>query len=117
MDGTGHQLCRFHGFFAIAGGGFVVRTPAGELLGRVCSESFEGHYTFRTRQGASIGTIRERFETEDGYLVAVTDVPGCGRVARVLMLAAALALDIVYRDRAGSEPAAQGSAWPGAEEM
>jgi hypothetical protein len=64
------------------------------------------------RTGLPIGMIEEQTPCglgpttggPGGYLVTVAERPECGRVARLLLLAATLSLDIVYRDRVGADP-------------
>lgn len=103
----GESLCYLQALFACFGGGFVVRDNRRRLVGHVMYQIAEGHYAARSRSGRPIGTIQERplagIETVSGpsceYLVCVHDAGDLGHGASLFMLAAAIALDIVYRDR------------------
>jgi hypothetical protein len=107
FDARGAHLCCFAGMFAVIGGGFLVRDRHGRLLGRIEDESEEGRYIFRGRADQALGTIEEFGPLSTGplseraaeYLVKRGQTGGHDTAATALLLAAVLALDIVYRER------------------
>ncbi len=111
LDARGANLCCFAGMFAVIGGGFSVRDPHGRLLGRIEDEGEEGRYAFRGRANQVLGTIEEFGSVSGGplsegaaeYLVKRGQTSGHDTAASALLLAAALALDIVYRERVATD--------------
>jgi hypothetical protein len=117
IDSHGADLCYFKGRFAVIGGGFSVRNRTGRMLGRMDTEIEQSQYILRNRTGQQVGTIEElgagnppELARAERYLVRLGDVAGCQTGASALLLAAALALDIVYRDRVGTEPVLKATA-------
>lgn len=106
-DATGRALCSFTGLFATIAGGFNVRDATGQQVGRVESADNAGCYFFEGLGGRRIGTIQESvdFGPGQGYRATVTGPPDDRPLASMLILAAALSLVIVYRDRAGGDQA------------
>ncbi len=105
-DAQTHELCYFRGIFATIGGGFLILDREGQRIGRVEIETHEGYYALFGRTDQRIGTIEQRSAgpgASDEYAVSITDARDCGRIASLLLLGTAIAADIVYRDRVGSD--------------
>jgi hypothetical protein len=106
INGTGQVLCWFKPRFAILGGGFTVHGPDGELLGELECPTGEVSYRFVARSGLEVGTVVQQIlpagnhlESSCLYFVTVKEWESFQMVAGLLLLAAALSLDIVYRER------------------
>jgi hypothetical protein len=107
----GRPVCFFASVFATVGGGFQVRDTRRKPLGEILCESEEGEYAFRSGCGRRIGTIQELTPAENmgadhgltEYRIDVADAGELGDVASFGLLAATLALDIIYGDRMGGD--------------
>jgi hypothetical protein len=50
-----------------------------------------------TKKWAGLG--KELFSSADNYIISITDVAGAGQGASALLLAAGLAIDIVFKEQ------------------
>ncbi|MFO1501139.1 MAG: hypothetical protein U1G07_22575 [Verrucomicrobiota bacterium] len=108
-DSDNVSLCSFEGKFATVGGGFTVLGSRNQVLAAVENEPGTWRYFFRTCQGRQIGTIVDEVSfhpprgTAGHYRIDLSpndpvDAENPGR-CRLWLLAATLALDLIYRDR------------------
>jgi hypothetical protein len=110
IDAERNPLCYFTAVFAVLWGGFRIQSTDGRRLGVIESDDGGGRYHLRKQNGENIGVIEDHsmsgeepsdFERQ-AYSVTVNDTAGSTTMARLLLLAGALTLDIIYRARVGS---------------
>lgn len=106
-DAGGQLLGYFKAKFATIGGGLTVfdarDRPVAEIEGGLNLDS----YKFINREGRELGAVSceaiardlSRLPPTEGYVVSLKDAGESLRATGVLLLAAALALDILYRAR------------------
>ncbi len=89
------------------GGGFWVYDTQHRLFAEVKGDWKGWNFKFLTPEGEELGLVtkkwaglgKELFTSADNYLVAINDDLADQPVAKTLLLAAALAIDIVYKER------------------
>ncbi len=103
---SGDLVCSFKPKFAVLGGGFTVHDASGERIGELDCPTGEASYRFIARNGAEIGTIVQESspastngESVQVYTVAVHPWEQDQSLAGLLLISAALSLDILYRER------------------
>ena len=106
-EANGRLVCYFKGRFAVVGGSFTVHNRAGVRIGEIESPTGEGSYQFLMRDGRELGTIVQQTPPPDihspwadSYLVTVKEPQAGQLAASLLLLSAAFAMDLVFRDRA-----------------
>jgi uncharacterized protein YxjI len=109
LDGQGN----LHGYFKSKlfslGGGFRVFNPEGGQVAEVKGSWSGWNFKFLSSSGEEIGLVtkewagfgRELFTTADNYLVAIHDMGAGQQASNSLLLAAGLAIDLVYNERRG----------------
>ena len=104
-DASGRELGRFQGKFFSLGGGFLVFDPAGNQFADVKGDWKGWDFRILGNGGRELGMVtkkwagigKELFTNADNYIVSVTDPS----VPSGLILAAGLAIDIVFKEREG----------------
>ncbi len=102
-DARGVQLGRFQGKFFSLGGGFLVFDPNGNQFGDVKGDWKGWNFQLLDGAGRELGLVtkkwagigKELFTSADTYIISVTDP----KVGNGLMLAAGLAIDIVFKEK------------------
>lgn len=92
------------------GGGFNVFDNRDQQIAEVKGDWKGWNFRFLTKAGREIGTVtkkwaglgRELFTSADNYVIAITDLNSAGSAAAsALLLAAGLAIDIVFKESSG----------------
>lgn len=106
-DGTGKQIGSFKSKLFSLGGGFHVLDSGGRKVAEVKGDWKGWNFRFLSAAGAEIGKVtkkwaglgKELFTSADNYMIALDErqplPPGTG----ALLLAAGLAIDIVYKEQ------------------
>ena len=89
------------------GGGFYVFDTSDQQVAEVKGDWKGWNFKFLTKEGREIGTVtkkwagigKELFTSADNYIVSLTDIPSGNTAASTLLLAAGLAIDIVYKEK------------------
>jgi uncharacterized protein YxjI len=105
-DGTGQLLGFFKGKFFSLGGGFWVHDAQGNQIAEVKGDWKGWDFKFINNAGAELGSVtkkwaglgKELFTTADNYMVSLADEVAGKKEMSALLLAAALAVDIVYKE-------------------
>ncbi len=105
-DGDGQKIGYFRSKLFTFSGGFQVYTVDAELLAEVKGTLLGFHYRFVTPEGAELGEVSKQFEglgkelftSADSYLLRIREELQQQPVAKILLLAAALAIDIVFKE-------------------
>jgi uncharacterized protein YxjI len=105
-DGAGRFLGRFRGKVFSIGGGFWIEDEGGSPLAEVKGDWKGWNFRVQTPDGRLLATFgrqwgglaKELFTTADSYVAALE--PDSSRMPRAeeLLLAAALAIDVVYKE-------------------
>lgn len=106
VSGDGRSLGYFKSKLFSVGGGFYVFDHADQQVAQVKGNWKGRNFKFLDRQGREIGTVaqkwaglaKELFTSADNYVIALSDVKGAGPDAGALLLAAGLAIDIVFKE-------------------
>lgn len=105
-DGSGKQLGCFRSKILSFGGGFWVHDAAGDRFAEVKGDWKGWNFKFVSPSGEEVGVVtkkwggiaKELFTSADTYMVSLSEKAAHSRAATILMLAAALAIDIVYKE-------------------
>lgn len=106
--GPGHQpLGYFKSKLLSLGGGFIVFDNADQPVAEVKGNWKGWDFRFVSKGGREIGTVtkkwaglgKELFTSADNYVISRTDLGSGGPNAAALLLAAGLAIDIVFKER------------------
>lgn len=108
-DGSGKQLGYFKSKFFSFGGGFWVYDTSDQQFAEVKGDWKGWNFTFVSPTGEEVGKVtkkwagiaKELFTSADTYMVALDEKMAGNRAATILLLAAALAIDIVYKEAKG----------------
>lgn len=103
IDARGAELGRFQGKLFSLGGGFLVFDPSGKQFADVKGDWKGWNFQLLDNAGRELGVItkkwagigKELFTNADNYIVSITDPA----VNTGLMLAAGLAIDIVFKEK------------------
>jgi uncharacterized protein YxjI len=106
ISGDGRQLGYFQSKLISIGGGFNVYDTAGQQVAEVKGNWKGWDFRFLTKTGREIGTVtkkwaglgKELFTSADNYIIALTDIGSAGPQAAALLLAAGLAIDVVFKE-------------------
>jgi hypothetical protein len=104
--GDGRNLGYFLSKVITLGGGFKVFDHADQPVAEVKGDWKGWNFRFVNKHGREIGTVtkkwaglaRELLTSADNYVISLTDLAGAGPDAGALLLAAGLAIDIVYNE-------------------
>jgi len=105
-DGQGEHIGYFKSKFFSFGGGFWVYDLQDQLFAEVKGDWKGWNFRFLTPAGAELGVVtkkwaglgKELFTSADNYIVSIDDQLRDQPVAKILLLAAALAIDVVYKE-------------------
>ena len=108
-DAQDVKLGYFQSKLLTLGGGFWVYDHDGKQFAEVKGKWTGWEFTFATPEGAELGRVtkkwagalKELFTSADNYVVSVSDSLANQPIAKMLLLAAALAIDIVYNEESG----------------
>jgi uncharacterized protein YxjI len=104
--GDGRSLGYFKSKLISIGGGFNVFDHADQQVAEVKGNWKGWDFKFVSKEGRQIGTVtkkwaglgKELFTSADNYIIALTDLSGANPDAAALLLAAGLAIDVVYKE-------------------
>jgi uncharacterized protein YxjI len=107
LDAQGVEIGYFKSKLFSFGGGFYVYDNADKQVAEVKGDWKGWNFTFKGPGGEELGLVtkkwggiaKELFTSADTYMVSLTGSTGGGQVAKILLLAAALAVDVVYKER------------------
>jgi uncharacterized protein YxjI len=107
VAGHGESLGYFKSKLLSLGGGFYVFDNADQQVAEVKGNWKGWDFRFLSKGGREIGTVtkkwaglgKELFSSADNYVISITDVAGAGQGASALLLAAGLAIDIVFKEQ------------------
>ena len=105
-DGNGQSLGYFKSKLFSLGGGFFVFGTRDQQVAEVKGDWKGWNFKFLGQGGREIGTVtkkwagigKELFTSADNYIIALNDAGGDANAA-ALLLAAGLAIDIVYKEK------------------
>jgi uncharacterized protein YxjI len=103
FDGTGVQLGFFKSKILSIGGGFLVYSPDGQQFADVKGDWKGWNFKFLDSAGQEMGVVtkkwaglgKELFTSADNYIVEIKE----GTANNALLLAAAIAIDTVFKER------------------
>jgi uncharacterized protein YxjI len=106
LDGQGTKIGYFKSKIFTVGGGFWVYDAKDQQIAEVKGDWVGWNFRFLTPSGEEIGQVtkkwagiaREFFTSADNYVVSISDDLSDEPTAKCLLLAAALAIDIVYKE-------------------
>ncbi len=89
------------------GGGFNVYDANDQQVAEVKGDWKGWNFKFLTKDGREIGTVtkkwaglgKELFTSADNYMISLMDVPNGNTAASTLLLAAGLAIDVVFKEK------------------
>jgi len=89
------------------GGGFNVFDNADQQVAEIKGNWKGWDFKFLTKDGREIGSVtkkwaglgKELFTSADNYMISLTDVPSGNTAASTLLLAAGLAIDVVFKEK------------------
>ena len=107
VDGAGRLLGIYRAKFFSLGGGFWVHDAMDRRVAEVKGDWKGWNFRFLSESGAEIGLVtkkwegvaRELFTSADTYMVSLTGSETKEPTLRILLLAAALSIDIIYKER------------------
>ena len=108
-DGSGARLGYFKSRLLSLGGAFGVYSMQDKQIAEVKGDWKGWNFKFLSPDGREMGTVtkkwagigKELFTSADNYVVAISSGTVQNEAIRILLLAAALAVDIVYKERKG----------------
>jgi uncharacterized protein YxjI len=106
IAGDGTPLGYFKKKFLSLGGGFNVFDNANQQVAEVKGNWKGKEFKFLTKSGREIGTVakkfagfgKELFTSADNYIISLSDPSSAGPAASALLLAAGLAIDVVFKE-------------------
>jgi len=106
VAGDGRNLGYFRSKLISIGGGFHVFDSQDHQVAEVKGNWKGWDFRFLNKSGREIGTVtkkwaglgRELFTSADNYIISLSDLSGASADASALLLAAGLAIDIVYKE-------------------
>jgi len=106
-DGAGKRLGYFKSKIFSFGGGFWVHDEEDRQVAEVKGDWKGWNFRFLSSEGKEMGLVtkkwgglaKELFTSADTYAVSIHDEAGADRDRTILLLAAALAIDIVYKEK------------------
>lgn len=105
-DAKGAELGRFEGKLFSVGGGFWVVDTSGNRVAEVKGDWKGWNFKFLDATGNEIGVVtkkwsgfgKELFTSADNYMISLSDAAPRGPESAALLLAAGLAIDIVFKE-------------------
>lgn len=109
FDGEGKKLGYFKSKIFSIGGGFYVYDDKDQLFAEIKGKWHGFEFKFLSADGQELGSVtkkwaglaKELFTSADNYVVTISDDLADQPVAKILLLAAALAIDVVYYEQHG----------------
>lgn len=109
IDAAGTAIGYFKSKFFSIGGGFWVYDMKDQQVAEVKGDWKAWNFRLLTADGRELGVIsrkwggmaKELFTSADTYIVSISDQAAGSRVTNTLLLAAALAIDVVYKESNG----------------
>ena len=106
VTGDGQSLGYFQSKLISLGGAFGVYDNQDQQVAEVKGNWKGWDFKFVNKNGREIGTVtkkwagfgKELFTTADNYIISLTDLNGASPAAAGLLLAAGLAIDVVYKE-------------------
>ncbi len=106
-DASGRDVGYFKSKLFSFGGGFWVYDMSDQQVAEIKGDWKGWNFKFLTSDGKEIGLVtkkwgglaKELFTSADTYMVSISEGAPDNRDARILLLAAALAIDIVYKEK------------------
>jgi len=106
-DASGKRLGNFVSKFFSLGGGFWVHDEFDQPVAEVKGDWKGWNFKFTTTEGKELGLVtkqwgglaKELFTSADTYAVSIHDSAGADRSLTILLLAACLAVDIIYKEK------------------
>ena len=106
-DGSGRRLGYFKSKIFSFGGGFWVYDESDRQIAEVKGDWKGWNFKFLSADGKEMGLVtkkwgglaKELFTSADTYAVSIHEDAGTDRDRTILLLAAALAIDIVYKEK------------------
>jgi hypothetical protein len=106
-DSTGKEIGMFKSKLFSLGGGFTVHDTAGNQIADVSGNWKGWDFTLKDMQGKQLGVVnkqfagalKELFTSADNYLIKLDESVSSDPGLAALMLAAGLAIDIVYKEK------------------
>lgn len=103
---TGEYLGYFKSKILTIGGGFFVFDAAEQQVAEIKGNWKGWDFKFLTKDGREIGAVnkkwaglaKEIFTTADNYLISLNPVEEVNPDAKILLLAAGLAVDLIYKE-------------------
>jgi uncharacterized protein YxjI len=103
----GQALGHFKSKMFSLGGGFFVFDAHGQQIAEVKGDWKGWNFKFLSQDGRELGSVtkkwagigKELFTSADNYMIALGEVGGSQAAASVLLLAAGLAIDIVFKEK------------------
>lgn len=107
VDGNGTELGYFLSKILSLGGGFHVFDTQDRQVAEVKGDWKGWNFTFIGADGEELGTVtkkwagigKELFTSADNYMISIADGHESNPTVKILLLAAALAIDTVYKER------------------
>lgn len=106
-DASGKALGHFKSKLFSLGGGFWVYDEKDQVVAEIKGDWKGWNFKMLDSKGGEIGVVtkkwgglaKEMFTSADTYAVSISEAAGDGRATRILLLAAALSIDIVYKEK------------------
>ncbi len=106
LDASGKVCGSFQSKMFTIGGAFRVLDEHGQQIAEVKGDWKGWNFKFTDTAGRELGLVtkkwggigRELFTSADQYVISLNDAAGDHAAARILLLAAGLAIDIVYKE-------------------
>jgi len=106
VAGHGESLGYFKSKLFSLGGGFIVYDNANQEVAQVKGNWKGWDFKFVSKSGRELGTVtkkwaglgKELFTSADNYVISLTDISAGNPGASALLLAAGLAIDIVFKE-------------------
>jgi len=103
----GQSLGHFRSKAFSLGGGFYVFDPTGDQVAEVKGDWKGWNFRFLDRMGQELGLVtkkwagigKELFTTADTYVIAIDERAAANRQTASLLLAAGLAIDVVFKEK------------------
>ena len=107
LDAAGQPLGSFKSKLFSLGGGFFIHDKAGQQIGEVKGDWKGWNFRFMTSNGVEMGKVtkqwaglgKEMFTSADNYVIALDEKAKVPPGMNALLLAAGLAIDIVYKEK------------------
>jgi uncharacterized protein YxjI len=107
IGGDGQSIGYFKSKLFSLGGGFFVFNPQDQQVAEVKGDWKGWNFKFLGQDGREIGTVtkkwagigKELFTSADNYIIALTDGSSASGSATALLLAAGLAIDMVFKEK------------------